>query len=844
MPEVRHPAPSTLTRSYSERVRARRAASGTLGTQREGLAVEFRQRRAAIDAEHLLHRRTRHLVLRIGRPVGDGRHHRGELAVVVHVVHHRHRVAAALQAFAGLGLYSEHRWKLPYTSRGLLATAVLLVPLNFLAIAALSNDQSGNKILAWGGVLSAFFGLLIFRSGRVLAPTLAAPLTAGLLIPSFTELLIRKFEVPGELAYGTIIISAVLVVSYHLVTIWVLRSEGILLKERLFVFGSISFASILSFCFLLLRTEIFSESLHRLGPIVCLFATPAVLLGAWMWNQVKAEAFENVAGTALSVLGFGVLAVGFLFSWQACGNLLLASLICAGVSFLAAHFTGKWGFRLAGLFLLSLAWTVGANLAFGRIKPDSGETVLLEAVVSTFSAGAIAIFTVILAGVYEYLNSHGRKDQSLLIGMSLLSLGALFLALEGGFGQLHDPHHITWILGLLTLEAYYLAYRFEEKYALPAGIAIGLLAWLQLVHFVFGVRPDVSVLSYASLVLIVTGVLRKRLSSGLSQLFAITDWSLVGITLIGAFTVIGKMDSGWKTFGVSVWLGLIWLALGLLLNLYPGFVLFQAAFIFGIFSKNPDKADFALWLAVFAAVWSVLRTVVRRRLTIVDESEKPAGSLLRMLMWENLTLDQVASALLLGTLLLSHSWGLLTAVDQIKTVGGTPTFSFALGASATKSWLTIAVLAVAFITGLWDRFNKLAALCSYALLVSAGFTLLTVLKLEPPKAVLAGGGVICAVAALGLIALSERFRLEEKLAALEIRRPSESWWTASVFALLLVTLLGTALAGVLNFSSLAYRLGAAGEVAVAGILLVRTVSKFGVAGRYAFEHAVQPREGR
>lgn len=91
-------------------------------------------------------------------------------------------------------------------------------------------------------------------------------------------------------------------------------------------------------------------------------------------------------------------------------------------------------------------------------------------------------------------------------------------------------------------------------------------------------------------------------------------------------------------------------------------------------------------------------------------------------MWENLTLDQVASALLLGTLLLSHSWGLLTAVDQIKTVGGTSTFSFALGASATKSWLTIAVLAVAFITGLWDRFNKLAALCSYALLVSAGFT--------------------------------------------------------------------------------------------------------------------------
>src|ERR1041385_2801668 len=36
----------------------------------------------------------------------------------------------------GIGLYTEHRWKLPTTSRGILTIATLLVPLNFLAIAA------------------------------------------------------------------------------------------------------------------------------------------------------------------------------------------------------------------------------------------------------------------------------------------------------------------------------------------------------------------------------------------------------------------------------------------------------------------------------------------------------------------------------------------------------------------------------------------------------------------------------------------------------------------------------------------------------------------------------------
>src|SRR6185437_11428150 len=42
----------------------------------------------------------------------------------------------------GIGLYTEHRWKLPTTSRGILTIATLLVPLNFLAIAAVSGGTA------------------------------------------------------------------------------------------------------------------------------------------------------------------------------------------------------------------------------------------------------------------------------------------------------------------------------------------------------------------------------------------------------------------------------------------------------------------------------------------------------------------------------------------------------------------------------------------------------------------------------------------------------------------------------------------------------------------------------
>src|SRR5213075_2721007 len=45
-------------------------------------------------------------------------------------------------ALFGIGFYTEHHWKLPTTSRGILTIATLLVPLNFLAIAAVSSNAA------------------------------------------------------------------------------------------------------------------------------------------------------------------------------------------------------------------------------------------------------------------------------------------------------------------------------------------------------------------------------------------------------------------------------------------------------------------------------------------------------------------------------------------------------------------------------------------------------------------------------------------------------------------------------------------------------------------------------
>src|SRR5207253_11067426 len=70
-------------------------------------------------------------------------------------------------ALFGVGFYTEHRWKLPTTSRGILTIATLLVPLNFLAIAAVSGSTAPSNALVIGSELIApgLFLCLVYFAG-------------------------------------------------------------------------------------------------------------------------------------------------------------------------------------------------------------------------------------------------------------------------------------------------------------------------------------------------------------------------------------------------------------------------------------------------------------------------------------------------------------------------------------------------------------------------------------------------------------------------------------------------------------------------------------------------------
>src|SRR5215475_3927920 len=128
-------------------------------------------------------------------------------------------------ALFGVGLYTEHRWKLPTTSRGILTIATLLVPLNFLAIAAVSGGTAspGILIIASELIAPAIFLCLVYFAGRVLTPSWPHLLGAGVLGSSIGQLLVRHFASPEQPPVLLVALGAFPIVCYVASVVWMVK---------------------------------------------------------------------------------------------------------------------------------------------------------------------------------------------------------------------------------------------------------------------------------------------------------------------------------------------------------------------------------------------------------------------------------------------------------------------------------------------------------------------------------------------------------------------------------------------------------------------------------------------
>ena len=92
-------------------------------------------------------------------------------------------------------MYTDRRWKIHTTSHGILIIATLMVPLNFLAIAAFTQASPPTDLLSLSGeaISLVVFAMLMYFAGRIFVPADATLLAIAVIVPCLMQLLIRRF---------------------------------------------------------------------------------------------------------------------------------------------------------------------------------------------------------------------------------------------------------------------------------------------------------------------------------------------------------------------------------------------------------------------------------------------------------------------------------------------------------------------------------------------------------------------------------------------------------------------------------------------------------------------------
>jgi hypothetical protein len=242
-------------------------------------------------------------------------------------------------AIFGVGLYTEHQWKLPMTSRGLLMIASLLVPLNFLAIAAFSQGQEANNLMVLIGefVATVVFGVLLLWAGRVITPIWPRVFAVGLVATSATQLLIRRFS-ESDMSITTVTVLSMLpLICYGAVSIILLvrawqwsRISRHRANSLLIILGVMSFAALLGMGLLAYLSGSAFTLLKRVSPVVCLYGLPALGCGMTMWRGVKSKhlAALRAVGTGCAVLGALLMLAGVILAWPTTDILVTVLVIC------------------------------------------------------------------------------------------------------------------------------------------------------------------------------------------------------------------------------------------------------------------------------------------------------------------------------------------------------------------------------------------------------------------------------------------------------------------------------------------------------------------------------------
>ncbi|HJS24278.1 MAG TPA: hypothetical protein VJ751_07990, partial [Pyrinomonadaceae bacterium] len=639
----------------------------------------------------------------------------------------------------GIGLYTEHRWKLPTTSRGILTIATLLVPLNFLAIAAVSaSNTSGALVIGSELVAPAIFLCLVYFAGRVITPGCAHILSAGVLGSSVGQLLVRHFAAV-DTSPALLVLLGAFPVACYVITVGlalriVLDDREIDARETTTVFtvlGTMSFAALLPFGLLLYKSGPLGMSMMYLAPLVTLWGLPMLATGTILWRGInnKELVASRTTGTALGILGVMIVLAGMILAWPNPASIVPAALLnfaiftalAIALELPVAHFVAAMCFALA--YLVTCHVVVG-NITWKNLRVMSLLDVTLSVASGQVLVGAFAVFVI----ASEWLSQRRRERDSQYYLIAAFSIAILSLALVTFFGLFFGYDAVWIVYGLYSLGAFWIAWRhkllpftwigsalllFSVAYgftalslSFPWQTALFAHATICAVAAIVSSRYErgeviAAPLNYSALISIVLGVV---------SLFQANTWEVTWLQAQRVFWIAGilllllwlnRRRLLLNAFQIALICALV-LTVKAALQQYEWYSYLPHAFL------HPAALQIqGTVLALFCLTFLALRFLVKRALAKGAQQNWVADGW--RLLDSDYSVDRVVAWYLLGGFLLLTVYGALSGVTQELAALGSGYTGFNLAgfphqeALALGSWILLGLLLLTMLVSAFER---------------------------------------------------------------------------------------------------------------------------------------------
>lgn len=656
----------------------------------------------------------------------------------------------------GIGLYTEHRWKLPTTSRGILTIATLLVPLNFLAIAAVSSGDSFNVPVLLSQVLApALFFVFVYFAGKVLTPKWVQVLAVGVLGSSVGQILIHHFAF-AEMAQGRVLsLGIVTSLSFVGSILWMLFKADV--KDKIneetsisifITLGTIIFAAVLPFGLLLFKSASVADTLMWISPLIALCSAALMFCGALVWKGIedKELAYSRLAGTSIAIIGALVLVLSMLLAFPNPASIVLTALINFFIfTIIAISFHLPIAHAIA-LFAFTLAYAVSFHILIGKLAWQLPRyESLLPVLFSTQTGQGFAPLFLLFLVISDLLRRKTKvKDsRSYFIGSLTIALISLVLLSYFGFALRGDFYYLTPIFVLLAAGIFFFAW--TRKLAALTWVAsfIFILSLTQGYGFWYGApfAWQTALLIFSSIATIAAIFLwhdedGKRIFANPFRWSALISTGFVVISLIQSRPWQSTASITTKLFWLSlIWFGLLWMIRSRIIFAATQAALMCACLLttklilqnFEWYSFNPYVYLHPTALHIYGSVillltvvWFVFRILLKKRLLVDNSSsivgEKTSENFIQLLHnffdSQKITFDILAAYFVFIAFVFLTLYSSLHGVALEFSIRNEPTtlpdmagysHTFAFGFTA---WIVLALLLVSFLALSKERINK------------------------------------------------------------------------------------------------------------------------------------------